>query len=956
MLKAIRLAVITHAAAIDIFGRRTRLRADVGLGWGATREPRLNASLAEALERRTLLSAITTLASFSGTDGDGPNAGVVLSGGTLYGTTQSGSAGEVFSVPVAGGAPTVLASFSFVLPVFGLAFSGGTLYGTTEFAGEVFSLPATGGTPTVLASLNNGLGAEGGVIVGGNTLYGTTGLPEGEAGEGEVFSLPTTGGTPTILASFTAAPGSPLYNSGLTLSGGTLYGTTGIGNDTVNGEVFSVPTTGGTPSVLATFSGTNGENPEGSVIVDGSTLYGTTTAGEVFSLPTTGGTPTILASFSGTVGLVLSGSTLYGTSTSGGADNDGEIFSLPVTGGTPTVLASFNGTDGSVPQGLTIDSSGNLFGATAGGGASGDGTVFELPNSITVFPPAKVGGLDPTFGVGGVASHDVGITSTAGLAVQGDGKSLIAGTAGTTDAGTFAVTRYNADGSLDTSFGDNGVATTSFGGDDQAAGETLLPNGDTLIAGTATTEVSGQPTGSQFALAEFTPAGALDTSFGNGTGRVLASFSSTGALSNDISHAVVVAPNGTIYVAGSSDANGNGEDFAIAAFNANGTPNGSFNGSGRELLDFSGGNDSADAVTLQSNGELIVAGSTQNPSTGVTSIALVRLLSNGALDSRFGTKGRIVTNLRGVDDEATSVALQPKGQIVVGGESATGSFAAGTISTDFAVLRYTSTGKLDHTFDRSGYVITSFGQDAAVTKVLVQSDGEIVASGKTTAGFNSTSLGQLGIAIARYNANGTPDTTFNGTGRTLIMLTGQSATASLQRPSVITPLDIEATLRQEFEMFLTTGQGIIATTPGGDLAFLGNSGQYTELGHEVVMGIDLAASLLAKLPTSVTDGASVAVTINVTEDGSSTASGVVTIELFISPSSSVGTGDTQAYSKPQALKLKAKQSKSYKLKIKVPHTLSAGSYYLLAEVDTKALRDLNPLNNIFAKGPLQIIS
>ena len=86
------------------------------------------------------------------------------------------------------------------------------------------------------------------------------------------------------------------------------------------------------------------------MIVAGGTLYGTTTAGEVFSLPTAGGTPAFLASFSGTVGLVLSGSTLYGTSTSGGANNDGEIFSLPITGGTPTVLASFNGTDGSGPR------------------------------------------------------------------------------------------------------------------------------------------------------------------------------------------------------------------------------------------------------------------------------------------------------------------------------------------------------------------------------------------------------------------------------------------------------------------------------------------------------------------------------------------------------------------------------------------------------------------------------
>ena len=166
---------------------------------------------------------------------------------------------------------------------------------------------------------------------------------------------------------------------------------------------------------------------------------------------------------------------------------------------------------------MTIDSSGNLFGATASGGASGDGTVFELPNTITVPPPAKVGGLDPTFGVGGVASHNVGITSTAGLAVQGDGKSIIAGTAGTASSGTFAVTRYNADGSLDTSFGVNGVANIFLWRRRPGGRRDVASKRGHSIAGTATTEVDSQPTGSRFALAEFTPAGALDSSFGNGS-------------------------------------------------------------------------------------------------------------------------------------------------------------------------------------------------------------------------------------------------------------------------------------------------------------------------------------------------------------------------------------------------------------------------------------------------------
>jgi uncharacterized delta-60 repeat protein len=944
----------------------------------------LNDAVAEALERRMLLSGVTTLATFNGTDGSNPSSGLVLSGGILYGTTTAGGAdsdGEVFSLPVAGGTPTVLASFDGAdgdLPLSGLVISGSTLFGTTfaggadDVDGEVYSLPESGGTPTVLASFNgaDGSNPEAGLSVVGGILYGTT-SSGGAHNDGEVFSVPIGGGTPTILASFNGTDGSS-PEAGLTVVGNILYGTTEDGGADNEGVVFSLPIAGGTPTVLASFNGDDGAEPLGAMIVSGSTLFGTTFAGGadsegvVFSLPIAGGTPTVLASFDGSAGadpntdLAAFGSSLFGSTFHGGANGEGTIFSLPLAGGTPAVLASLSDNDtGDVAGdeaagGLAIDSVGDIFASTfAGGGSNNDGTVFEVTPAAPVLPPASIGNLDPQFGVGGIASHNIGFASTAGEAVQSNGATVIAGTAGSAGSKTFALTRYNADGSLDTTFGDDGVTDTSFGGDDQASAEALLPNGDILVAGTDSTKVHGQTIGSQFAVAEYTSSGVLNTSFGDGTGQVLASFSTTsGTLSNDVVHGLSVAPNGTIYVVGSTDANG-GQDFAIAAFNADGSPATGFGTSGKTAFNFQGGDDSADAVTVQSNGDLIVAGSTQNPSTDVISIALARLLPNGALDSHFGSKGKVITSIGGVDDEATSVTLQPKGQIVVGGESATGSISAGTLASNFAVLRYTSTGKLDHTFNRSGFVVTSFGQDAAVTKVLVQSDGKIVASGKTISAFGDISQGNLGIAVARYNTNGTLDSTFNG-GKTSITLTGGSATASLQRPLAIAPSDSLDTLRQQFEAFIGSAQGIIAATPGGDLAVAGNSGGFTEEGELVAMGIDLAASLLAKPPASLKAGASVAITIDVTEDGSSPASGVVTVEVFLSDSSTVEAGDTQVFSKAETLKLNPRQAKSYAIRLKVPVTLSAGNYDFVAEVATDSLRDLNPSNNIAFKGPFAI--
>jgi uncharacterized repeat protein (TIGR03803 family) len=368
--------------------------------------------------------AQVVLASFDGiTSGKYPNSPLALSGGTLYGTTPNGDGGSntfgtVFSVPVSGGAPTVLASFNGTQganPFGGLLFSGGTLYGTTGGGGgtfsngTVFSLPATGGTPTVLATFNGTNGSEPAarLTLSGSTLYGTT-ISGGANNKGVVFSVPITGGTPTVLASFDGAHGdSP--EGGVVVSGGTLYGTTYSGGANNQGVVYSVPVTGGTPTVLASFDDAHGTNPRGGLVMSGGLLYGAASNGganliygTVFSVPVTGGTPTVLADFDGTHGgipwgdLVLSADSLYGTSLSGGASNGGVVFSVPLSGGTPTVLASFDGPHGANPTGGLTLSGGTLYGATQQGGAFGDGVVFAVPvpepGTLTLLMAAALGG------------------------------------------------------------------------------------------------------------------------------------------------------------------------------------------------------------------------------------------------------------------------------------------------------------------------------------------------------------------------------------------------------------------------------------------------------------------------------------------------------------------------------------------------------------------------------------
>ena len=259
--------------------------------------------------------------------------------------------------------------------------------------------PASAQTLTTLVSFNgsNGQYPFAGLTLSGNTLYGTT-MEGGANGYGTVFSLTIGGGSPTVLASFNDSNGSG-PEGGLTLSsdGNTLYGTTSFGGASNDGTVFSLPLGGGSPTVLASFNGSNGKCPDTSLTLSGNTLYGTTFYGgangdgTVFSVPLGGGSPTTLLSFNSRNGygynpngsLTLSGNILYGTTyQGGGASNEGTVFSLPLGGGSPTVLASFNGSNASNARfpygGLTL--SGNtLYGTTNTGGTNNEGTVFSLP-------------------------------------------------------------------------------------------------------------------------------------------------------------------------------------------------------------------------------------------------------------------------------------------------------------------------------------------------------------------------------------------------------------------------------------------------------------------------------------------------------------------------------------------------------------------------------------------------
>ncbi len=185
--------------------------------------------------------------------------------------------------------------------------------------------------------------------------------------------------------------------------------------------------------------------------------------------------------------------------------------------------------------------------------------------------------------------------------------------------------------------------------------------------------------------------------------------------------------DGKIVVAGQSG-NGSNHDFAVVRYNGDGSLDSSFNGTGKVITPIGNGDDNGNSVAIQSDGKIVVAGSSYNGSNH--DFAIARYNSDGTLDTSFNGTGKLTTPVGSSDDYGYSVAVQSDGKIVVAGES----FVTGS-NLDFSVVRYNPNGSLDLSFNGTGKVITDVGGSGDFeTSMAIQSDGKIVVVGYSVIG------------------------------------------------------------------------------------------------------------------------------------------------------------------------------------------------------------------------------
>jgi uncharacterized delta-60 repeat protein len=399
-------------------------------------------------------------------------------------------------------------------------------------------------------------------------------------------------------------------------------------------------------------------------------------------------------------------------------------------------------------------------------------------SQITHAIPGQPGTLDSTWatlstiGAGkAITPIGSGADSATAIALQPDGKVVVAGTCANGTFTAFCAVRYNANGTLDTAFGNNGTVITPVGsGASYATAIARQSDGKLVLAGTC--EKNDQ---ANFCALRYNANGSIDAGFGaDGTGTAVTRMGPNSPNGSNAS-AVAIQPSGAIILVGACY----GEvrsGFCALRYNSNGIVDTGF-GSAGSVISYLGTSSSsgASAIALQPDGQMVLAGAcSREPRTDLfnSSFCALRYSADGALDTRFGSRGAVSVAIGNFNDYARSVVIQSNGKAVISG-SCVG------FGDDFrnkhCAIRLNTNGALDSSFGNSGKIVTLAVDGYAYSLVLKPDDKLILAGGCDGRDY----------CALRYLSDGSPDVSFgtSGVARTRMTTTnGGVATAAALQP------------------------------------------------------------------------------------------------------------------------------------------------------------------------------
>lgn len=374
---------------------------------------------------------------------------------------------------------------------------------------------------------------------------------------------------------------------------------------------------------------------------------------------------------------------------------------------------------------------------------------------------AAAGHLDRSFGARGVVRTDFGARNPAVRAVAIDSEGRLVA------AGETALARYMPDGSLDRSFSRDGKRRIGL----QAFSMAIDSRGRIVVAGIRN-PTRDDP---EFALARYNADGSLDTSFGT-NGEVTTSFGAGNAdyaRSIAIDHTGRLVVGG---FTGTPVCNPRScpleYDVALARLRSNGTLDDSFGRNGKVTSDFGSPDERGDAIAIDGRGRIVLAGASTRDDSGIDRFLIARYEPGGSLDPAFSGDGFVTTRFPGAGDPtpatdnfalAFAVTIGPHGRVVAAGTAGTARCGSScTVRSDFVLARYGADGSLDSSFSSGGRKTTDFRDRDSASAVQVDSRGRIVAVGSA---FNA-SADHPTFALARYTRHGRLDGAFSRNGKT----------------------------------------------------------------------------------------------------------------------------------------------------------------------------------------------